>query len=64
MLHEFSFKAKYNPKADFWRKLVEDLKAITLQSQVESSSLKEISSTEGPALWAETKKVAAKKPME
>lgn len=63
MLHEFSFKAKSNPKADFWRKLVEDLKAITLHSQVESSSLK-ISSTEGPALWAETKKVAAKKPME
>lgn len=64
MLHEFSFKEKSNPKVDFWRKLVEDLKPVTLQSQGESSSLKEISSTEGPALWAETKKVAAKKPVE
>lgn len=50
VLQEFSFKAKSNPKADFWRKPVEDLKPITLQCQVESSLLK-VSNTEGPALW-------------
>lgn len=64
VLQEFSFKAKSNPKVDFWRKPAEDLKPITLQCQVESSSLKEISNTEWPALWAETKNVPAKKPME
>lgn len=53
-------KAKLNLKPGLHRKLVEEPKPITLQSRRESSQLKEISNTTGPALWAKTGKAAAK----
>lgn len=62
VLQEFSFKAKSNPKAGFWRKPVEDLKLITLQCHVESSSLKEVSNTEGTCPMARDKDGCQKKP--
>lgn len=55
MLDEVRFKAKSHSKPGLHRN-VEEPKATTLNSQRESSHLKEISNTEGTALWAKAMK--------